>query len=114
MRHDPEMAEQWGSPVPVDDDLPAIRVIGGKTVVKPKLRREDQPFAPSLAGQCAFPPRLGLGAGHRPDEVDRGAALDGVDQQVHQPVPPGLGLLRRQKDDAVVGHGIGSRVRMTA
>jgi thioredoxin reductase (NADPH) len=36
---DPDVAEQWGTPVPVDDDLPAIRVIGGKTVVRPQLRR---------------------------------------------------------------------------
>ena len=36
---DPDVAEQWGGPVPGDDDLPTIRVIGGKTVVRPKLRR---------------------------------------------------------------------------
>jgi thioredoxin reductase (NADPH) len=36
---DAEAEERWGGPVPVDDDLPTIRVIGGKTVVKPKLRR---------------------------------------------------------------------------
>jgi len=36
---EPGSAEQWGAPVPVGDDLPAIRVIGRKTVVKPKLRR---------------------------------------------------------------------------
>ena len=36
---DPDVGEQWGGAVPVDDDLPAIRVIGGKTVVKPQLRR---------------------------------------------------------------------------
>ena len=36
---EPDVAEQWGSPVPADEDLPAIRVIGGKTVVKPQLRR---------------------------------------------------------------------------
>ena len=36
---EPEVEEQWGGPVPDDGDLPAIRVIGGKTVVKPQLRR---------------------------------------------------------------------------
>jgi len=37
---DGEAAEEWGGPVLVDDHLPAIRVIGGKTVVvKPELRR---------------------------------------------------------------------------
>jgi thioredoxin reductase (NADPH) len=36
---DLDVGDAWGGPVPVDDDLPAIRVIGGKTVVKPQLRR---------------------------------------------------------------------------
>jgi thioredoxin reductase (NADPH) len=36
---DLDVGHAWGGPVPVDDDLPAIRVIGGKTVVKPRLRR---------------------------------------------------------------------------
>jgi thioredoxin reductase (NADPH) len=35
---DPDVAEQWDGSVPADDDLPAIRVIGGM-VVKPQLRR---------------------------------------------------------------------------
>jgi thioredoxin reductase (NADPH) len=37
--HDPGVAEQWGGPIAVDEDLPAIRVIGGKPVVRPQLRR---------------------------------------------------------------------------
>ena len=36
---DPDVAEQWGGSVPIDDDLPAIRVIGGNQVVKPRARR---------------------------------------------------------------------------
>ena len=36
---DPDAVERWGGPVPAADDLPAIRVIGGKTVVRPQLRR---------------------------------------------------------------------------
>jgi thioredoxin reductase (NADPH) len=35
----PDAAERWGGPVPAGDDLPVIRVIGGKTVVGPRLRR---------------------------------------------------------------------------
>jgi thioredoxin reductase (NADPH) len=49
---DPDVADQWGGPAPADDDLPVIRVIDGKTVVKPQLRRiaellglETEPFA---------------------------------------------------------------------
>jgi thioredoxin reductase (NADPH) len=37
--NEPEVAERWGAAIPGDDDLPTIRVIGGKTCVKPKLRR---------------------------------------------------------------------------
>ena len=35
----PAGADDWGGPLPGDDDLPAIRVIGGKTVIRPALRR---------------------------------------------------------------------------
>ena len=35
----PDAAEEWGGPLPADGDLPAIRVIGGKTVIRPQLRR---------------------------------------------------------------------------
>ena len=31
--------QQWGGPLPAEEDWPAIRVIGGKTVVRPHLRR---------------------------------------------------------------------------
>src|SRR6185437_12420594 len=32
-------AEAWGGGLPAEADLPVIRVIGGKTVTKPRLRR---------------------------------------------------------------------------
>ena len=35
----PEAEEIWGGPLPDEADCPAIRVIGGKTVVRPQLRR---------------------------------------------------------------------------
>ena len=35
----PDAAEQWGGALPADDDLPTIRVVDGKTVVRPHLRR---------------------------------------------------------------------------
>jgi thioredoxin reductase (NADPH) len=31
--------EQWGGPLPADEDCPVIRVVDGKTVVRPQLRR---------------------------------------------------------------------------
>ena len=35
----PEAAEAWGGPLPAEDDWPAIRLIDGKTVVRPQFRR---------------------------------------------------------------------------
>ena len=35
----PDAAESWDGPLPAGDDLPAIRVVGGKTVIRPRLRR---------------------------------------------------------------------------
>ena len=35
----PDATEQWGGPMPPDEDHPVIRVVDGKTVVRPQLRR---------------------------------------------------------------------------
>jgi len=35
----PDAAEQWGGPLPAEADWPAIRLVDGKTVVRPNLRR---------------------------------------------------------------------------
>jgi thioredoxin reductase (NADPH) len=35
----PNAAEQWGGPLPAGADCPVIRVVDGKTVVRPQLRR---------------------------------------------------------------------------
>src|ERR687887_1969522 len=35
----PDLDEHWRGPAPAEDDLPAIRVIDGKMVLKPQLRR---------------------------------------------------------------------------
>jgi thioredoxin reductase (NADPH) len=35
----PEAAEQWWGPLPDDGDMPVFRVVDGKTVVRPQLRR---------------------------------------------------------------------------
>ena len=35
----PDAAEHWGGPPPAEEDCPAIRVVDGKTVVRPRLRR---------------------------------------------------------------------------
>ena len=35
----PDAGERWGGPLPAQEDLPAIRLIGGKTVIRPQFRR---------------------------------------------------------------------------
>ena len=35
----PDAAEEWGGPLPAEVDCPTIRVVDGKTVVRPQLRR---------------------------------------------------------------------------
>ncbi|HYX85465.1 MAG TPA: FAD-dependent oxidoreductase [Gaiellales bacterium] len=35
----PDAAEQWDGPLPADADCPVLRVVDGKTVVRPQLRR---------------------------------------------------------------------------
>jgi thioredoxin reductase (NADPH) len=49
----PADAEQWPGPLPPESDLPAFRVVDGKTVVRPQLRRVaellDVPTEPAAA-----------------------------------------------------------------
>jgi thioredoxin reductase (NADPH) len=35
----PDAADQWGGALPAEEDWPAIRIVDGKTVVRPRLRR---------------------------------------------------------------------------
>lgn len=35
----PDAVERWGGPLPADEDCPTIRIVDGKTVVRPQLRR---------------------------------------------------------------------------
>src|SRR5215212_1526453 len=35
----PDAADQWGGPLPAEEDFPVIRVVDGKTVVRPQPRR---------------------------------------------------------------------------
>ena len=49
----PADAKEWSGGLPAEDDLPAVRVVNGKTVVRPQLRRVaellDIPTEPSAA-----------------------------------------------------------------
>jgi thioredoxin reductase (NADPH) len=35
----PATLERWAGPLPSDQDMPAVQVVGGKTVIRPQLRR---------------------------------------------------------------------------
>jgi thioredoxin reductase (NADPH) len=47
----PDATDQWGGPLPAEEDFPVIRVIDGKTVVRPQLRRVAELLA--LATEAA-------------------------------------------------------------
>ena len=59
----PDAAEGWGGPVPVAEDLPAIRVIGGKTVVRPHFRRVAELLGLSTEPEAAEYDTVIVGAG---------------------------------------------------
>ena len=45
----PDAAEEWGGPLPAEGDWPVIRVVDGKTVVRPQLRRVAELLGLSVA-----------------------------------------------------------------
>ena len=59
----PDVAEVWGGPVPGDEDLPAIQVIGGKTVVRPRPRRVAELLALGTEPDAAEYDTVIVGAG---------------------------------------------------
>jgi thioredoxin reductase (NADPH) len=56
-------AEIWGGPLPVADDCPAIRVIDGKTVVRPELRRVAELLGLGTEASAATYDTVIVGAG---------------------------------------------------
>jgi thioredoxin reductase (NADPH) len=59
----PNAVEEWGSPLPDDADLPQIRVIDGKTVSRPQLRRVAELLGLSTEPAAAQYDTLVVGAG---------------------------------------------------
>jgi thioredoxin reductase (NADPH) len=66
----PADAEEWANPLPTEGDYPVIRVVGGKTVVRPRLRRvaellgiETEPAAASYDTVIVGAGPAGLAAG---------------------------------------------------
>jgi thioredoxin reductase (NADPH) len=59
----PGAAELWDGPLPAESDCPALRVIGGKTVVKPQLRRVAELLGLSTEPEAAEYDTVIVGAG---------------------------------------------------
>ena len=53
----------WGGPVPVEEDWPAIRVIGGKTVIRPHHRRVAELLGLGTEAEVAEYDAVVVGAG---------------------------------------------------
>jgi thioredoxin reductase (NADPH) len=60
---EPDAAEQWGGPLPPLDDLPVIRVVDGKTVVRPRLRRVAELLGLGTEPEAADYDTVVVGAG---------------------------------------------------
>ncbi|HET6997357.1 MAG TPA: FAD-dependent oxidoreductase [Solirubrobacterales bacterium] len=59
----PDAADQWGGALPAEGDWPAIRVVGGKTAVRPDLRRVAELLGVETEPSAAEYDTLIVGAG---------------------------------------------------
>jgi thioredoxin reductase (NADPH) len=59
----PDAAKVWGDPLPAEPDWPAIRVIDGKTVIRPHLRRVAELLALGTEADAAEYDTVIVGAG---------------------------------------------------
>ena len=59
----PDAEERWGGPPPDGDDLPAIQVVGGKTVIRPQLRRVAELLGLGTEAEAAEYDTVIVGAG---------------------------------------------------
>jgi thioredoxin reductase (NADPH) len=60
---EPDAAERWGGPLPAAEDIPVIRVVDGKTVVRPQLRRVAELLGLGTEPQAAEYDTVVVGAG---------------------------------------------------
>jgi thioredoxin reductase (NADPH) len=59
----PDAPDRWGSSVPADQDCPTIRVVNGKTVVRPQLRRVAELLGVATEATAAEYDAVIVGAG---------------------------------------------------
>ena len=60
---DPDAADTWGGPLPLESDRPAIRLSDGKVVVRPQLRRVAELLGLGTEAQAAEYDTVIVGAG---------------------------------------------------
>ncbi len=58
-----DAADQWGGPLPAEEDWPAIRVVDGKTAVRPHLRRVAELLGVDTEARAAEYDTVIVGAG---------------------------------------------------
>ena len=59
----PDAPEHWGGPLPPDEDLPTIRVVDGKTVIRPRHRRVAELLGVTTEADAAEYDAVIVGAG---------------------------------------------------
>jgi thioredoxin reductase (NADPH) len=75
----PDAAEQWGGPLPAEEDCPVIRVVDGKTVVRPQLRRVAELLGLATEAVAAEYDTVIVGAG----PAGLAAAVYGASEGLH-------------------------------
>jgi thioredoxin reductase (NADPH) len=58
-----DASDRWGGPLPADGDLPAIQLVGGKTVIRPSLRRVAELLGLGTEAESAEYDTVIVGAG---------------------------------------------------
>jgi thioredoxin reductase (NADPH) len=86
---DPSAADHWDGPLPQDPDLPAIRVIGGKTVIRPQLRRVAELLQLGTEAEVAEYDTVIVGAGPAGLAAAVYGASEGLNTMVVERQAPG-------------------------
>jgi thioredoxin reductase (NADPH) len=79
----------WGGPLPADADLPAIRVVDGKTVIRPQLRRVAELLGLGTEAEAAEYDTVVVGAGPAGLAAAVYGASEGLDTIVIEREAPG-------------------------
>jgi thioredoxin reductase (NADPH) len=86
---DAKVADGWDGPLPQETDLPAIRVIGGKTVIRPRLRRVAELLRLGTEAESAEYDTVIVGAGPAGLAAAVYGASEGLNTMVVERQAPG-------------------------